>query len=138
MRVLASLRDQAVHATDRGAAAPGAIRPGVVLGAARDEFLALADGRRTIRDLAFALVCAVCATMLQAARMRAEGLLVSPDRQPPVPGEDAKTAAGLPRRREDRPGLPRRGGEAGGRSMPATIRLLRPRGEGTRRPGEAE
>lgn len=148
-RVLASLRDQAVHAGDRVVAVPGMTRPGLALGDGRDELLALADGRRTVRDLAFALGRGVYATMLQAARMRAEGLLVSAsgdatpatgeaDGQRTAPGEDAETTTGLPRRRKDRPGLPRRGGEAGGRTMPATIRLLRSRGEGNKRPGESE
>jgi hypothetical protein len=148
-RALASLRDQAVQARDRFVAVPGTTRPGFPLGAGRDELLALADGRRTVRDLAFALGCGVYATMLQAARLRAEGLLVlvSHDAMSAAEeggpwaaarGEGAETPAGLPRRRKDRPGLPRRGGEAGGWTIPATIRLLRPRTEGNKRPGESE
>jgi hypothetical protein len=146
MQVFASLRDHALHARDRVVPAPGVIQPDRVLGDGRDEFLALADGRRTVRDVAFALGRGVYATMLQAARMHAEGLLVSPagDSSPAAGdgesrGEETETAAGLPRRRKDRPGLPRRGsGEAGGWTMPAPIRLLLPRGEASKRPGEAE
>jgi len=145
MRVLASLPDQAVHPRDRLVAVPGVTRPGLILGDGRDELLALADGRRTVRDLAFALGRGVYATMLQAARMRTEGLLASPgaDGMPApgraaAPAEEAETPAGLPRRRRDRAGLPRRGGESGGWTMPATIRLFRPRGEASKRPGETE
>ena len=59
---------------DRIVAATGAIQPGVRLGDGQDEILALADGRRTARDLAFALGRGVYATMLQLSRMQRAGL----------------------------------------------------------------
>ncbi len=73
IRVLASLPGR--HDHDRIVAAAGAARPGVRLGDGQDEILALADGRRTARDLAFALGRGVYATMLQVARMHQAGLL---------------------------------------------------------------
>lgn len=74
IRVLSA--QSARHDQDRFAAAPGAVRPGVRLGGGADEILALADGRRTARDLAFALGRGVYATMLQLSRMYQAGLLV--------------------------------------------------------------
>ncbi|HEY2279387.1 MAG TPA: hypothetical protein VGI00_13595 [Streptosporangiaceae bacterium] len=56
---------------------PGAVAPGAVLGSDRDELLALANGRRTPRDLAFALGRGVYATTLELGRMQHEGLLVT-------------------------------------------------------------
>jgi hypothetical protein len=62
---------------DRLTAAPGATQPGTSLGPGHDEILALADGRRTPRDLAFALGRGVYATVLQLAPMYSGGLLVT-------------------------------------------------------------
>ena len=73
IRVLASL--PAWLARDRVVAAPGAAWPHVRIGEGQDEILALADGHRTPRNLAFALGRGVYATMLQLARMRQAGLL---------------------------------------------------------------
>ncbi len=136
IRVLASLPGR--HDHDRIVAAAGAARPGVRLGDGQDEILALADGRRTARDLAFALGRGVYATMLQVARMHQAGLLAivsshrarpgraEPDR--PASGDGLPTAAGLPRRERDLPTLPRRL-RAPGRApeLPAPPGLLRPR-----------
>jgi hypothetical protein len=74
---------------DQLMAAPGSVRPGVRLGDGQDEILALADGGRTARDLAFTLGRGIYATMLQLARMRQAGLLVT-DFQglPPTAGVD--------------------------------------------------
>lgn len=55
IKVLASLPFPAADRRERLVAAAGAVRPGVRLGGGQDEILALADGRRTTRDLAFAL-----------------------------------------------------------------------------------
>ena len=121
---------------DRIVAAAGAVRPGVRLGEGQDEILALADGRRTARDMAFALGRGVYATMLQLARMQQAGLLAtvpsrreapSPGGGPghPAPGGEPETAAGLPRRGV--PGLPHRTGPSGGRQDPPAPGLLRPR-----------
>ena len=77
MRVLASSRGLVEHDRDRMAAAPGAAQPGVLLGQGQDEILALANGRRTARDMAFALGQGVYATTLQLVRMYGAGLLVT-------------------------------------------------------------
>jgi hypothetical protein len=99
---------------DRVSAAPGAVSADARLGDGRDEILALADGRRTPRDIAFALGRGVYATTLQLAAMREAGLLLTvPHRtMPPRPAP-----AGLPHRTR---GLPRRV------PQPA-LGLLRPR-----------
>ena len=68
IRVLATL--PARNGRDRIVATTGAVQPGVRLGDGQDEILALADGRRTARDIAFALGRGVYATMLQLARMQ--------------------------------------------------------------------
>jgi hypothetical protein len=68
-------------------AATGAIQPGVRLGDGQDEILALADGRRTARDLAFALGRGVYATMLQLSRMQRAGLLRTRAARDTSPGE---------------------------------------------------
>jgi len=134
-QVLASFPDPAVSARDRVAAVPGKARPGVAFGDGRDEILALADGRRTARDLAFALGRGLYATMLQLARMRSDNLVVivspsaPPDEEPsPRPGraDDGATRPGLPHRRKDRPR------EATRRNLPSSpqppaIQLVRPR-----------
>ena len=96
IRVLAAL--PARNSRDRIVAATGAVQPGVRLGDGQDEILALADGRRTARDLAFALGRGVYATMLQLARMQQAGLLVA------VPSRAADAAAA----RTAPPGQPQR------------------------------
>ena len=142
IQALGSLPDRGGRERVRVVAVPGAIAPGLVLGGGRDEIVALADGRRTPRDLAFALGRGLYATMLQLGQMRQEGLIltvsgpaVPPGRnrgqgRPPASADEAGKAAGLPRRK----GRGDRAGEPGGRDlMPAALRLLRPRyGEGTK------
>jgi hypothetical protein len=132
----------------RVAAAPGAVSPDIRLGDGRDEILALADGRRTPRDMAFALGRGVYATMLQVAGMREAGLLVTvPFRPVPPPGPSAAHQPhggkpALPHRTRDRPGLPRRvaqPGQPGGHpdwTMTAPMGLLRPRTGHGAEPGE--
>lgn len=135
LRVLASL--PARHDRDRIVATAKVDRPGVRLGDGQDEILALADGRRTPRDLAFALGRGVYATMLQLARMHQAGLLttVSPHQTGPgrpsgrpAPHGEPPTATGLPRRPRDLPALPRRS-SAPGRApdVRTPLGLLRPR-----------
>ncbi len=143
-QVLASFPEPAVSAQDRITAAPGTARADRVLGPGQGEILALADGRRTARDLAFALGRGLYETMLQLARMRTGNLVVigSPGKEPSSPGwpvaaaldaeEDDRTATGLPRRRKDQLGFPR-AGEATRRNLPA-IRMLWPRSEGNTMP----
>ena len=148
-QVLAAFPGPPMRARERLTVVPGSVRPGTLLGGGRDEVLALADGRRTIRDLAFALGRGLYATMLEVARMRAEGLLASVPHGGLRPvaedgdwagadGADGQTAAGLPRRQKDRPAQPSRSGEQAGRSLPAVLRLLRPRADGNPKPRETQ
>jgi len=144
IRVLASL--PARHDRDRIVAVPEAARPDVRLGDGQDEILALADGRRTPRDLAFALGRGVYATMLQLARMHQAGLLatVSPRTVPeqagrePGTGSEQVAASGLPRRQQGLPAPPRRPHVPGRapelRTPPGLLRPRPARGTG---PGEA-
>jgi hypothetical protein len=53
-QVLASVSEPVISARDRVAAALGPVRSARVPGRGEDEVLALADGRRTVRDLALA------------------------------------------------------------------------------------
>jgi hypothetical protein len=140
-RVLAAFPDAPLRARDRVAAVPGAKRRGVALGGGRDEILALADGRRTPRDLAFALGHGLYATMLQLARMRGEGLIAPPrgvpsdsggqaPQQPAAARDGGTTASGLPRRQKGRPAQPPPAADTASRPLPAVRRLLRPRAEG--------
>jgi hypothetical protein len=120
LELLASLPFPAGWRRERAAAAPGAVRPGARLGAGRDEILALADGRRTPRDLAFALGRGVYATMRQLAGMYQDGLLVTASSQAAAPAtspagpraaRSGREPAGLPRRDKGtsrRTGPPRR------------------------------
>jgi hypothetical protein len=144
-QVLASLPAPLVSAVDRVAVAHASVPPGRVLGHGQDEILALADGRRTPRDLAFALGQGLYETMLQLTRMRAANTVVISSRgqayAPPGPAgrpsgdkENDETAGGLPRRRRDRADSPR-AGETSRRSFAVNIRMLRPRSEGEL-PGE--
>jgi hypothetical protein len=144
MQVLASFPEPAVSARDRIAVAPvapvaaDAARRGPAPGEA--EILALADGRRTARDLAFALGRGLYATLLQLTRMRANSLVVirppgteyPPDEAPAGPsqrGDDNEaTVSGLPRRRKDRASPPR--------GITAGVQLLRPRTPRSTKPDE--
>ena len=145
IRVLAAL--PARNGRDRIVAATGAIQPGVRLGDGQDEILALADGRRTARDLAFALGRGVYATMLQLSRMQRAGLLVAVSaqaadaaaaqaRRPAVPN-DAPLASALPRRQRDMPGSSRRPWVPGrAPELRAPLGLLRTRAARDTGPGE--
>jgi hypothetical protein len=139
-QALASFPAPVARAQDRIAAGPASARGR--LGPGQDEILALVDGRRTARDLAFVLGRGLYETMLQVARMQAAGaVLVSPAgretgrRAGAVPEgtEDDPTVAGLPRRRKDRPGPPR-SGEPSRRNLAASIRMLLPRSDGNTMP----
>jgi hypothetical protein len=149
IRTLATL--PARNDRERVVAAAGAAQPGVRLGDGQDEILALADGRRTPRDLAFALGRGVYATTLQLARMRQAGLLATasslaaagaahePGRRE-ASGTEPRGASGLPQRQRDqsaassswrRPWAPGRAPE-----LRAPLGLLRPRANRDTRPGE--
>jgi hypothetical protein len=145
IRVLTAL--PARNGRDRIVAATGAVQPGVRLGEGLDEILALADGRRTGRDLAFALGQGVYATMLQLARMQQAGLLVavSPraadaaaaQNRRPANHNDLPTASALPRRQRDAAGGPRRQWVPGrAPELRAPLGLLRPRAARDVGPGE--
>lgn len=131
IRVLAALPAQ----RDRIVAAPAMLAAGARLGGGRDEILALADGRRTTRDIAFALGHGVYATTLALARMREAGQLITassrsaPERDSPGPGRSAlPMPPALPRREPDpaaterRHRLPSRASD-----LRAPLSLLRPR-----------
>jgi hypothetical protein len=143
MRVLASSRGLVEHDRDRMAAAPGAVQPGVLLGQGQDEILALANGRRTARDMAFALGQGVYATTLQLVRMYGAGLLVTASQRAVTLGEQAQAsqpaavpvnepgaASPLPRRRKGRAQHRRESDSDAGADLPSLLRLLRPRSGG--------
>lgn len=148
VRVLAGLHGVAGPYRDRFVAVPVAKRPGTLLSRGRDEILALADGRRTPRDIAFASGRGVYATVLQLARLREAGALTvvppSPASATPEPasgelvsGEPGQADAPpeLPRRGRGMPVLPRR--TAGNRTAAeraAPYRLLGPRTGGNASP----
>jgi hypothetical protein len=119
----------------------------------QEEILALADGRRTARDIAFALGRGVYATMLDVAELGEAGVLTIVPRSgranaaasPPPYGSGAgsrsgtagqpETPAGLPVRRK---GPPRRSAEPGAaHEVPGLHRLLRPRTGKSADPGES-
>jgi hypothetical protein len=139
-QVLASFPPPVARAQDRIAAAPAAARG--VVGPGQEEILALVDGRRTARDLAFALGRGLYETLLQLARMQAANVvLVSPPgKEPgqraaagPDGPEDGRTVMGLPRRRKDGQSPPR-SGESGRRNFVASIQTLLPRSAGNKMP----
>jgi hypothetical protein len=137
--VLAGLRMPVSPDRDRLTAVQGAWTPRVGPGDGQAEILALANGRRTARDMAFVLGRGVFAVTLQLSRMCDAGLLVigstrSPARAaglravgaetvPPGPA-DASSSGGAPP-------LPRRrrggSGQAGPRpaEKPSVLRMLR-------------
>jgi hypothetical protein len=146
--VLAALPSVIAHDADRVAAVQGAWTPQVGPGDGRAEILALANGRRTARDMAFVLGRGVYAVTLQLARMCDAGLLVvdssraAAARRPgpdpaAAPAADAAVAAGGPDGADgdaasSRPPLPRR--RRGG-SGPAGTGRSALRQPGQRQPG---
>lgn len=116
LEVLAGLASPVSHDRDRLAAVPGAWIPRAGPGDGQAEILALANGRRTARDMSFVLGRGVYAVTLQLSRMRDAGLLVIgstrsaglraviAESAPPGPARSAEAAGGgsappLPRRR---------------------------------------
>lgn len=152
VRVLATLYGIAGPYRDRFVAVPVVKRPGTLPSRGRDEILALADGRRTPRDIAFASGRGVYATMLQLARLRDSGVLAvvppspasaarEPAQSEAASGEpgDGDASAELPRRGRGMPVLPRRttgNRTAAGRAAP--YRLLGPRSGGNANPPGTE
>jgi len=145
LQVLTSL--PARHDRDRIVAVSGAERSDV--GQDHGEILTLADGRRTPRDLAFALGRGVYATLLQLARMHEAGLLVTASYRAGLvpggwrpgrvaPGGKPVSADGLPRRTKDPADMSRRAVPwSRSRDLSAPLGLLRPRSRRDGRPGEA-
>jgi hypothetical protein len=145
IQVLAALPATVAHGQDRVAPAAGRVAR-AVLGDGQDEVLALANGRRTPRDIAFASGRGVYAVTLQVARMLDSGVLVVESRRaasPAAPGAGADPAPSaddaevgpargqsglLPRRKRGSarpaagPGPP----AAGLADRSALLRLLRP------------
>jgi hypothetical protein len=135
--VLASLSQPVDHGRDRWQTAGNGPAVGLRLGGGRDELLALANGRRTARDIAFALGRGVYAVTLELAAMHAEGLLVpsaprmaaTVPRPAPAPAPasagNSEPSAPLPRRRRA-PGQSSRARAAGSQAdRAALLRLLR-------------
>jgi hypothetical protein len=116
-QVLASFQGSAIGVRDHVAAAPRAA------GNSTDDILALADGRRTARDLAFVLGRGLYATLLLLTRMRAEDLVVVSAARG-APSAPPKRATRLPQRRKDRASA----------SRTETSAMLRPRTEGKTKP----
>ena len=94
MAVLAAVPGLEGYRRARVEPVPGVVAPGTVLGGGRDELLALANGRRTPRDLAFALGRGVYATTLALTRMQQEGLLMTTSLRagPPLPPASPRPA----------------------------------------------
>src|SRR5450755_341934 len=135
IQVLAALPNPIAHDRDRVASVQGAWTPRVGPGDGRAEILALANGRRSARDIAFVLGRGVYAVTLQLARMCDGGLLVigssraaaarppGPDpASAPASADDAASRGGddagrppLPRRRRGSTGQ----GQGGSRSPAA-------------------
>ena len=163
LRVLASMPSPVRHDRDRVMRRHRAPSAGFAPGSGQDGILALANGRRTARDMAFALGSGVYALTLEFDRMREAGLLTVSSRRnvtrdsprypvpagKPAPLSDSPAAdaagaglAGQP------PELPRRRKTGGGghsrRSQPASsqpgntsalLRLLRPGSAADPEPG---
>jgi hypothetical protein len=136
VRVIAARPAAAPQIRDRIAAVPGALRPDARLGGGQDEILALANGRRTARDIAFALGWGVYATLLQLTRMHQAGLIVTAPSgsSPAAPSpsrarrRDTEPATSLARRARELPPLPRRSWVSGrAPDLRAPLGRLRPR-----------
>jgi hypothetical protein len=103
VEVLAGLRGRIAPDRDRVTSVPGAWTPVVGPGDGQAEILALANGRRTARDIAFVLGRGVFAVTLQLARMCDAGvLMVGSTRSGPVPA--VRTGGRHRPRRGRRPG----------------------------------
>lgn len=148
LQVLASMPNRVQHDRDRVLRGHQAPPVGSALDGGREGILALANGRRTARDMAFALGWGVYALTLEFSRMQEAGLLTIGSRRSmtrvpaqasgPVLPDDGQAAgeagdsgasqlAALPRRRKPGGGPPRRPAPSGqpGNSS-ALLRLLRP------------
>jgi hypothetical protein len=143
-QVLGSFPGPPLSPRDRPVAVYGATSPARPPGPDSAELRALANGRRTVRDLAFTRGRGLYETMLELARLRADNLVSFTSYQPEAPSQHGiagvpsdprgnSAAPVLPQRHADRSGIPR-SAEAGRRKLVAGIALLRPRSAG--RPGQ--
>jgi hypothetical protein len=147
VRLLATLHGFAARERSRFVAVPAARQLAASSFRGSDEILALADGRRTARDIAFASGSGVYATLLQLTRLREAGVLAavpsgsasatqettSPSGEP----DQADSPAKLPRRIAGLPALPRRAvSSITGRA--AVQGLLGPRSGGNASPTSTE
>jgi hypothetical protein len=155
LRTLAATPGWIDHDRDRVTRGSQAPPPGTPMPGGREAILALANGRRTARDMAFALGWGVYAITLEFARMHDAGLLAVSSRRggararprepwPPLaatgraPGTDPAGDGGdgpppaLPRRRRGQSSPPRRGQApvTAPSNSAALLRRLRP-GPGT-------
>jgi hypothetical protein len=138
--LLASMHSLPAPGRERVAVVPGMLRPGIRFGHGQDEIVALADGRRTTRDIAFALGRGVYATTLRMAQLRDAGVFITiQDRVPPPASADRDRSVGG---QQTQPDLPQRvkGSHAlpsgGTRAQQGLQRLLRPRSGKNSDPGE--
>jgi hypothetical protein len=151
LQVLASMPNPVQHDRDRVLRGHRAPPVGSSLDGGQEGILALANGRRTARDMAFALGWGVYALTLEFTRMQEAGLLATSSRRSvtrdrvragePVPGGNGEAAgeaedgaaeqlSALPRRRKASGGPSRRSQSAGQPGNPsALLRLLQPASE---------
>jgi len=89
LKVLASLGSQIVHDRDRVTAGRWPLAPRLPLSEGQYDILALANGRRTARDMAFALGRGVYALTLELSQMHEFGLLTVGSRRNETPAGNA-------------------------------------------------
>jgi hypothetical protein len=151
LQVLASMPNPVQHDRDRVLRGHRAPPVGSSLDGGQEGILALANGRRTARDMAFALGWGVYALTLEFTRMQEAGLLATSSRRSvtrdrvragePAPGGNGEAAgeaedgaaeqlSALPRRRKASAGPSRRSQSPGQPGNPsALLRLLQPASE---------
>jgi hypothetical protein len=155
IEVLATLLSPIAHDRDRVTAVQGAWKPRAGPSDGRAEILALANGRRTARDMAFVLGRGVYGVTLQLSRMRDAGLLVigssraagarraaparaepGPPDEPPGGGAGAAATPPLPRRRRAASGQAAARPALKEPEKPSVLRLLRPGSSSFRQTGK--
>jgi hypothetical protein len=112
VEVLAGLRGRIAPDRDRVTSVPGAWTPVVGPGDGQAEILALANGRRTARDIAFVLGRGVFAVTLQLARMCDAGVLMVGSTRSAPSRRSGPAAATAPA------GADGQDGDAAGRGLP--------------------
>ncbi len=130
LQVLAGTANLVRHDQDRVTAGPGAPLAGAGTGTlpqGQDEIIALANGRRTARDLAFILGRGVYSLSLELTRMHASGLVVIASRRNIRPSAQAR----------QEPPQPDSAGAAAGDERPAQASDLPRRHQPGRQPRQA-